>query len=306
MNPEVSVVIPAYNSALYLEETIRSVQNQGYQSWELIIINDGSTDNTLSVAEKIAKTDLRIRILSQENGRQGKARNNGIRDAKGEWIAFLDADDLWASDKLEKQIAKTIVADADLSFTDGYICLNNNMDLRDHRFGVKEKIYQGEEAIQEFHAQNRIPTSSVLIRKKVLIENGMFPEELDIQNCEDYLLWTTLLEKGCKLLGISDPLLYYRVHPASSTGEEVKLLFPLVRALLRMSGSQAEPWRRHLEESFFKLTQVLFERKEIKLIEPLMHKVLPKIYPGLKGWLIRGSYYISYRLFNSMIWRFKR
>lgn len=84
----------------------------------------------------------------------------------------------------------------DLSFTDGFICLGNNMNLREFRFGVTDRFYQGNKAILEFHEQNRIPTSTVLVKKSVLLEVGGFSEKLAIQNCEDYLLWVTLLTKG--------------------------------------------------------------------------------------------------------------
>lgn len=105
-NPLVSIIIPAYNCADYLAKTVESVQNQQYLFWELVIVNDGSTDKTLEVIEKLIESDSRIRLLKQPNGRQGKARNNGIKQAKGEWIAFLDADDIWPANKLSFQLRK--------------------------------------------------------------------------------------------------------------------------------------------------------------------------------------------------------
>ena len=87
--------------------------------WEIIIIDDGSTDNTPSLIDQIAESDNRIFSFHQKNGRQGAARNNGISHAQGEWIAFLDADDLWPENKLSLQLSKTLETNVDLSFTDG-------------------------------------------------------------------------------------------------------------------------------------------------------------------------------------------
>ena len=158
--PLISIVIPAYNCAAYAEDSFRSVQKQDLEDWEIIFVNDGSTDNTSEVLARIALENSRVIIVEQENSRQGKARNNGISHAKGEWIAFLDADDLWSANKLSLQLNKTLEAKVDLSFTDGFICLRNDMNLREFRFGVTDKFYQGTEALLEFHQQNRIPSNS--------------------------------------------------------------------------------------------------------------------------------------------------
>ena len=101
--PKISVVIPAYNAEHTIKETIESVLQQTFSDFELIVINDGSTDRTLEVVQSI--TDSRLNVLSYENGGLSVARNRGIYQATGEFIAFLDADDLWTSDKLELQLA---------------------------------------------------------------------------------------------------------------------------------------------------------------------------------------------------------
>ncbi|MCQ5202269.1 glycosyltransferase [Mordavella massiliensis] len=104
MNEIVSIIMPSYNTASYITESIKSVQNQTYHHWELIIIDDCSTDGTGAVVKPFLK-DKRIKYLKNENN-SGAAisRNYGLREAKGRWIAFLDSDDLWMPDKLEKQI----------------------------------------------------------------------------------------------------------------------------------------------------------------------------------------------------------
>lgn len=101
----VSIITPNYNCAKFISETIRSVQAQTYQNWELIIIDDCSTDNTLEVVKPFLERDTRVRyICNPVNSGAAITRNRGLREARGRWIAFLDSDDLWMSEKLEKQI----------------------------------------------------------------------------------------------------------------------------------------------------------------------------------------------------------
>lgn len=101
--PKVSIIIPAYNAESTIKSTIEAVRNQTYRDYELIVINDGSTDRTAEIVREIA--DDRFKLFSYKNGGLATARNRGIRQATGEYIAFLDADDLWTKDKLEKQVA---------------------------------------------------------------------------------------------------------------------------------------------------------------------------------------------------------
>ena len=102
-NDLVSVIMPSYNTASYIEETVRSVLNQTYTNWELIIVDDCSTDNTDEILDKIS--DDRIRIYkNKKNAGAAVSRNRALREAKGRWIAFLDSDDFWFPDKLEKQL----------------------------------------------------------------------------------------------------------------------------------------------------------------------------------------------------------
>jgi teichuronic acid biosynthesis glycosyltransferase TuaG len=127
-DPLVSVIMPAFNAEKYIEESINSVIGQTFLNWELIIINDGSTDSTEHIAGKYAATDARVKLVTQENKRLGAARNTGILNSKGNWIAFLDADDLWMPDKLKKQlcVAKT-EPKAGVIFTDGFTFYDNSI-----------------------------------------------------------------------------------------------------------------------------------------------------------------------------------
>ena len=121
----VSIIMPSYNTAKYIGESIRSVQNQTYENWELIIIDDCSTDNSEEILKKYSLEDNRICYLKNEkNSGAAVSRNRGLRKAKGKWIAFLDSDDLWDKEKLEKQINFMLKNDYAFTFTDYRIQLN--------------------------------------------------------------------------------------------------------------------------------------------------------------------------------------
>jgi teichuronic acid biosynthesis glycosyltransferase TuaG len=304
MDELISVVIPTFNSEKYVEETIRSVQNQDWRELEIIMMDDGSTDNTLEILNRLAAKDSRIKVFTQPNGKPAKARNNAIRKASGNWIAMIDSDDMWFQGKLRLQYEKTIAAKADLSFTDGYVCINNDMTLRDYRLGVVSKVYEGAEAIQEFHAQNRVPTSSVLIKREVVLKHGFPPEYPEYpMYCEDYLFWTRLLDKGCRFLGIGEPLLLYRVHPESTIGEEIRLMEPLVRVLLLLPGERKEPWKAHLEKTFMRYLTMLSQLGRIQEIAPLIKPVCEALRPGFLGRIMWPAWLLSPRLFISLMWR---
>src|ERR1700744_5385897 len=97
----ISIIMPAYNAENFIGSAIESVLDQTYLNWELIVVNDGSTDQTAAIVETFAASDKRIKCISQPNMRQGAARNTGIKNSRGDLIAFLDADDLWLPGKLE-------------------------------------------------------------------------------------------------------------------------------------------------------------------------------------------------------------
>lgn len=106
MEEKVSVIMPNYNCGNYIEETVLSVINQTYRNWEILIVDDCSTDNSVEVIRKLQEADGRIKLfVNEKNSGAAASRNKALREASGKWIAFLDSDDLWTTDKLEKQIA---------------------------------------------------------------------------------------------------------------------------------------------------------------------------------------------------------
>lgn len=129
MAPEITVVIPAYNAALYIAETIASVQQQTFTAWEVVVVDDGSTDNTAEIVKSFL-TDTRIKLVSQKNKGVSAARNTGIKAAQGKYVAFLDADDCFLNNNLQlKYDAITKDTSIDFVYSDVWKCDTNLKEL---------------------------------------------------------------------------------------------------------------------------------------------------------------------------------
>jgi teichuronic acid biosynthesis glycosyltransferase TuaG len=212
--PLVSVIMPAYNAQQYIAESIQSVQAQSYTNWELIIVDDNSSDGTAAIINQFVQTDARIKYLFQDRGKQGKARNMAIKNSRGTYIAFLDADDLWDKSKLEIQV--NIIEtrpDIILVFSEGSMLLPDGTTTK---MDVKVQQWSWQKDRDLFIIKNQIPILSVLVKKQALIAVNCFSEDLAIQNVEDYHLWIRLLKTG-NFLSVEQPLFYYRIHEQQTT-----------------------------------------------------------------------------------------
>lgn len=222
-NTLVSIIMPAYNAEKYIAESIDSVLSQTYTNWELLVIDDGSTDSTKNIVESYAKDDGRIFYYYQENGKQGKARNLGIEKSEGDLIAFLDSDDLWLPSKLEVSLNEFSSNDLDLLFTNAYYFQEsfdwNELEILG-RFAVQSQEYIGKEGLSFFLFENRIPMLTVLVKKKALEAVGGFR---DRGRAEDYELWLNLLSKGFRLKSIDVFSGLYRLHDSSTSSTDKKM-----------------------------------------------------------------------------------
>jgi teichuronic acid biosynthesis glycosyltransferase TuaG len=261
--PLVSVVIPAYNSARYIAESIRSVQEQIYSNWELVVVDDGSTDETAGIVRDFSRTDARVKYVFQENGGQASARNTGIRDSRGDLIAFLDSDDLWFPEKLELQTAKLEEAGADVVFSD-VVILYEGGEEENVFFKIPFGRRVGAEMFGLLLETNGIPMASVLARRESLEIAGLFDEDRKYQNCEDYELWIKLARKGAVFYGMEDKLVKYRRHPSSMTHHRVNGLDPFIAvAKKHFQGSDLLPRqvvRRRIRGLYRELISVLVEQ----------------------------------------------
>ncbi|MEH2192054.1 MAG: glycosyltransferase [Nostoc sp.] len=187
-SPKISVIIPAYNSEKTIGYTIQSVLNQTFSNLELIIINDGSEDSTLKVITQIP--DSRIQVFSFPNAGGNVSRNRGLRRAVGEFVSFLDADDLWTRDKLQSQLKalqENITAKVAYSWTD-YIDENGEFVLSGKRVNIKGNVY--ENLLLNNFLENG---SNPLIYRKALITLGGFDESLNA--AQDWDMWLRLASK---------------------------------------------------------------------------------------------------------------
>jgi glycosyltransferase involved in cell wall biosynthesis len=201
--PTVSVVIPAYNAAPYIADTVRSVLCQTYQDVEIIVVDDGSTDGTLARLEEFGD---RIRVHQQANGGVARARNTGVGLSTGSWIAFLDADDLWLPNKIERQMT---ITDAPLTFTDRYN-FGARGDLPELQ-SLVTPMRGGDLFVPLLLEGNFITSTSVMIRRALFEQLGGFYTGLN--GTEDWDLWLRVAERN-PIGFCSEPLVRYRFHAA--------------------------------------------------------------------------------------------
>jgi teichuronic acid biosynthesis glycosyltransferase TuaG len=314
--PLVSVIIPAYNSAYFLEIAVESALNQTYKNIEVIIVDDGSTDNTFEIAKMLSEKHSNVKVIKQINGKQGKARNTGINISSGEFIAFLDADDEWILNKIEIQLTYLFKYECDLVFTDGYLFITDKKNPLAEinrttnlaiEIGAHNGIIQGNNGIKLLHIKNRIPTSSVLCKKEALIKVGLFNTNLEVQNCEDYLLWVNLVKHGYKLVGINEKLILYRVHPNSSTNGIKKSLFPLIKSIFEMGVPITNEQKIHLVKTFKTLFEDLYPNNEINLAKEIMQNYAKFAeYGKIKFLMLLCLKLNFYRGFLSLFYRTNR
>lgn len=202
--PLVSVVIPAYNAGKTLDVTVQSVLEQTAQDFEILIVNDGSKDNTSAVAQSLAASDARIKAISQPNGGVSAARNAGIRVATGEYVAILDADDLWLPHKLERQLA-VFDSEKDVhAVQTGAYYVNDNLEVLSVR-----PCFESKDALLETLLFQNLPqaAASVIVRRSMLEKTGLFDTGLVILEDWEFMI---RMARFCNLKSVEEPLVLYR------------------------------------------------------------------------------------------------
>src|SRR5450631_1378229 len=204
--PMVTVVVPTYNRAQLLGETMESILTQDFDDLELVVVSDGCTDNTEAVVSSFV--DSRVRLIKQENsGGPARPRNAGVANATGKYVAFCDDDDLWMPQKLRMQVALMEKR------PDAGLCFTRGITIGDGDFFARRSLKRG---VDHNHFRvllygNYIANSSVLVRKKVLEEVGQFNTEKFLQGAEDYDMWLRIAHRH-PLARLNEPLIKYRVH----------------------------------------------------------------------------------------------
>lgn len=197
----VSIIVPAYRAASFIDRTIESVLAQTYRDWEMLIADDCSPDNTRDVVAGWAARDARIRLIALErNGGPAAARNAALQQASGRWIAFLDSDDMWLAAKLERSMAHAKAMRAALVFT-AYRRISQDESRVGELIHVPRTL-----TYRQLLGNTAIATSTVLIDREVAGDVHMEPVFYD-----DFVCWLSILKRGHVAHGLDEDLMRYRV-----------------------------------------------------------------------------------------------
>jgi glycosyltransferase involved in cell wall biosynthesis len=213
--PLLSIVIPCYNVRRFIHATVESALGQTYGNLEVIVVDDGSTDGTAELLEevKLSRNDARLIVINQANAGVGTVRNTGVSRAQGEYVGFLDSDDVWHPEKAARQI-EVMERDPTIAITFSQsLCIDENGQPTGARLEPKNlelKLY-------DLLLSNQIGNGSTpIIRRNCLDAVGLF--RTDINGCEDYDMWARILSIPCvRAVQIPLPLTSYRIHAASAT-----------------------------------------------------------------------------------------
>ena len=210
MTPLVSIILPTYNDAEYLGNALRSLIVQEYKTWEAIIVNNFSDDNTIEIAQNFE--DPRIKIVNfQNHGVIAASRNEAMRLANGEIIAFLDSDDYWFSNKLSKCVEK-IRSGYDL-VCHGEVWQGPGKNKKVVTYGPLKKA----EYERLLYRGNCISTSAVVLNSKILTTVGLFDEDRQFITAEDYDYWMRIAKEQHSMCFLDEVLGVYRIHKASAS-----------------------------------------------------------------------------------------
>ncbi len=236
--PLVSVIMPVHNGERYIEAAVRSVMNQSYKNWELFVIDDSSTDNTAAILDCLAAEDERVCFIKNpDNMGTAGTRNRGLELSKGDYVAFLDADDIWKPDKLELQLKKLVEEKADLVYSSYDIVDEDGESVRSAYIVSETATFEG------LLKENIIGCSTVILTKE-LADKYKFVEDY---YHEDYCLWLNILRDGYKAVSCSQVLVEWRLITSSRSFDKRN------SAIYRW-----KIYREYLNLSFFKSVRLFF------------------------------------------------
>ena len=219
----VSIITPCYNGAKFISQTIDSVLAQTYTNWELIIVNDGSVDESSTIIKEYIEKDPRITCIEQSNSGSAESRNMAIKLSSGDYLAFLDADDIWHIDYLEKMI--------------GFIESNSSDDIAIHFSGYRRMNYDcsrpklndfscpGIRTFSKLLLHCPIFPSATIIERKKIKNIVLFRKELHNLRA-DYVFWLDIMKQNLKCQGYPDVLVDYRMRDDSLTSSKIRMIKP--------------------------------------------------------------------------------
>lgn len=247
----ISIIMPAYNAQRTLHQAVDSALCQTYQNIELLIIDDFSSDSTGQIAEEYIKQDRRVRLLkNNKNLGVAASRNRGVAAARGEWVAFLDSDDAWAADKLEKQLSCAAARHGEFIFT-GSAFMDADGNRKVGLLHVPAQV-----TYKELLKQNVISCSSVMIKKSLVCKYKMAGDFLH----EDFAVWLQILRDGKTAFGVDEPLLIYRLSAGSKSGNKwkaAKMTYRVYRHIGLNVFSAVYYWMHYLFRSVRKYSKLV-------------------------------------------------
>lgn len=214
MEPLVSIITPCYNSEGFIAETINSVISQDYKQWELIIVDDKSTDETCKIVENFMQLHRNIRLIQLENnGGVANARNVGLKETNGKYIAFLDSDDVWLKEKLSKQVAYMEEKSLPMSFC-AYNRINEQGDIISKKIEVPFNVNY-----------NQLLSHNVIIfSTSMTLKSAIGDLKFKKAGHEDWIFWLDLFKKCGAGYGINEPLALYRIRNNSVSSNKLKVI----------------------------------------------------------------------------------
>jgi glycosyltransferase involved in cell wall biosynthesis len=219
--PLISIVMPTYNHSKFIGEAIHSIINQTYKNWELIIINNYSTDNTVDVINSFK--DSRISLVNfKNNGIIASSRNEGIRRSSGEYIAFIDSDDIWMPKKLEEQLCVFKKYSDLLLVSSNAIFLSNSIIKKIKRYLIIT-LKNIRPSFKDMLFYNYVIQSTVIIKKELAKQIGYIDENINLKSVEDYDYWLRIIEyKSNSIYVLKKALIKYRVHAGNTFSSGAK------------------------------------------------------------------------------------
>jgi glycosyltransferase involved in cell wall biosynthesis len=294
-SPQVSIIIPAYNIAKFIAETLESVFIQTFTDFEVVVINDGSPDTEMFEKELASFLD-KIVYLKLENVGAGAARNFGIEEARGELIAFLDGDDIWLPEYLESQVWFLEKNNYDLVYSDAVLFGGSPQDGTNYMLNAPSEGEVNFESLLDLRCN--VITSGTIVKKEKVAEVGMF--EWEKVRAHDFILWLKLAKNGAKIGYQKKILLKYRVRIDSLTGDSLQKVQREINVFKRVSKFI------QLEKSDENIIQKHLERLEAAMeIERGKSFLLKKDFVSARKAFERGNQYQRSIKLNLIIWALK-
>lgn len=291
---KISVIIPAFNSSKTIEQAINSALTGQISDIEVVVVDDGSQDNTAEIVSKLQNKDPRIKLIKKKNGGQSQARNMGLKAAQGEFVAFLDHDDLWLPGKTEKQLSK-FVEGIDLVYSDSFVDRGGEKTL----WSGTNKLYSGQPLL-ELAENNFIPTLTVIMRRSLFDKIPPFNESL--RYGEDYDIWFRTLLSGSRIDYVPEPLATYNFGVGISEGMRGRYphLLSLHQGWLKERNLPDQARKIILRKIKNLRTYDLHERFREAVAEQNFQLAADLAWDSFKNSPIKIKYLLSYPVFKFM------